>query len=248
MSSWGLYCVITEHGLCSSKRFSTNYCYPKLLNYKYRIILFDGDKHDRALLGLALRSALPNSEVLEASSAVDAAHHVSAGRVDAIVADPVARLREVIAITSDIRKRYPACLRWLFGGEGSLPGLDDCVGRGIDGRFAKTNSGFLELPKKLIERLHWLSELNERLPVDNSTLFSSISPGAIFLLSDHGDLLMASGEFERLVAQPRYGLVGQPFVQFWLDSDKRDEWHGHRAVEILSAGFTAQVVKNALWR
>jgi DNA-binding NtrC family response regulator len=120
---------------------------PKLLNYKDRIILFDGDKHDRALLGLALRSALPNSEVLEASSAVDAAHRVSAGRVDTIVADLVARLGEVIAITSDIRKRYPACLCWLFSGEGSLPELDDCVGRGIDGRFAKTSSGFLELPK-----------------------------------------------------------------------------------------------------
>ena len=79
--------------------------FAKSLNYKYRIILFDGDKHDRALLDLALRSALPNAEVLDASSAVEVAHHVSAGPVDAIGANPVARLGEVISITLDIRKR-----------------------------------------------------------------------------------------------------------------------------------------------
>jgi hypothetical protein len=77
----------------------------KSLNYKYKIILFDGDKHDRALLDLALRSALPNAGVLDASSAVEVAHHVSAGPVDAIGANPVARLGEVISITLDIRKR-----------------------------------------------------------------------------------------------------------------------------------------------
>jgi signal transduction histidine kinase len=200
-----------------------------LLNNKYRIILFDGDKHDRALLGLALRSALPSSEVLEASSAVEVAHHISAGPVDAIVADPVARFGEVISIALDIRKRYPACLCWLFSGEGSLPSLRDCVGRGIDGRFAKTSSGFLELPKSLLQRLQWFSELKERLPVDNSTLFSSIFPGATCLLSDDGNLLMVSEEFERLVEQPRFGLVGQPFVQFWMDDEKREEWNNRMA-------------------
>jgi len=201
----------------------------KLLNYKYRIILFDGDKHDRALLGLALRSVLPNSEVLEASSAVEVAHHVSAGPVDALVADPVARFGEIIAITLDIRKRYPACLCWLFSGEGSLPSLRDCVGRGIDGRFAKTSSGFLELPKSLFERLRWFAELKERLPVDSGTVFSSVFPGATCLISDDGNLLMVSEEFERLVEQPRFGLIGQPFAQFWLDSEKREEWYKRMA-------------------
>ena len=187
--------------------------------------MFDGDKHDRALLGLALRSALPNADVLDASSAVEVAHHVSAGPVDAIVADPVARLGEVISITLDIRKRYPACLCWLFSGEGSLPSLRDCVGRGIDGRFSKTSSGFLELPKSLFERLRWFAELKERLPVDSGTLFSSVFPGATCLISDDGNLRMVSEEFERLVEQPRFGLIGQPFAQFWLDPDKREEWH-----------------------
>lgn len=201
----------------------------KLLNYKYRIILFDGDKHDRALLGLALRSALPNSEVLEASSAVEVAHHISAGAVDAIVADPVARFGEIIAITLDIRKRYPACLCWLFSGEGSLPSLRDCVGRGIDGRFAKTSAGFLDLPKSLFDRLRWLADLKERLPVDSSTIFSSVFPGATCLISDDGNLLMVSEEFERLVEQPRFGLVGQSFAQFWLDGEKREEWHTRMA-------------------
>jgi signal transduction histidine kinase len=200
-----------------------------LLNNKYRIILFDGDKHDRALLGLALRSALPNSEVLEASSAVEVAHHISAGPVDAIVADPVARFGEVIAITLDIRKRYPACLCWLFSGEGSLPSLRDCVGRGIDGRFAKTSSGFLELPTSLLRRLQWFGELKERLPVDNSALFSSIFPGATCLVSDDGNLLMVSEEFERLVEQPRFGLVGSSLVQFWMDEEKREEWNSRMA-------------------
>ncbi|MFP6781376.1 MAG: hypothetical protein VCB59_06715, partial [Gammaproteobacteria bacterium] len=65
------------------------------MNNKYRIILFDGDKHDRALLGLALRSGLANSDLLDASSAVEVAHHISAGPVDAIVADPIARFGEV---------------------------------------------------------------------------------------------------------------------------------------------------------
>ena len=80
------------------------------MNNRYRIILLDGDKYDRALLGLALRSGLPNSEVLDASSAVEVTHHISAGPVDAIVADPVARFGEVISITLDMRERYPACV------------------------------------------------------------------------------------------------------------------------------------------
>jgi len=199
------------------------------LNYNYRIILFDGDKHDRALLALALRSALPNSEVLEASSAVEVAHHVSAGRIDAVIADPVARFGEVISLTLDLRKRYPACLCWLFSGEGSLPSLRDCVGRGIDGRFAKTSSGFLELPKALIERLRWLGELNERLPLESQSLFSSVFPGATCLISGDGKLLMVSEEFERLVEQPRFSLVGEPFEQFWLDPEKQDEWRSRIA-------------------
>ena len=36
---------------------------------------------------------------------------------------------------------------------------------------------------------------------------------------------MVSEEFERLVEQPCFGLIGQPFAQFWLDSEKREEWH-----------------------
>lgn len=61
------------------------------------------NKHVRALLRLALRSALLNSTVLEASSAVDAARHVSAGRVDAIVEHigrsmtDITRLKQTVA-------------------------------------------------------------------------------------------------------------------------------------------------------
>ncbi|MGR9089823.1 MAG: sensor histidine kinase [Gammaproteobacteria bacterium] len=186
--------------------------------------MFDGDKHDRALLALALRSALPNAEVLEASSSVEVAHHVSAGVVDALIADPVGRFGEVISVILDIRRRHPACLAWLFSGEGSLPPLRDCIGRGIDGRVAKTSSGFLDLPKILFERLRWFRELTNRLPVDSSLVFSSVFPGATCLLSDDGKLLMVSEEFERLVEEPRFALVGQVMANFWSDSDVRNEW------------------------
>jgi len=194
------------------------------LNNNYRIILFDGDKHDRALLSLALKSALPDAHVLEATSAVEVAHHISAGAVDAFIADPVARFGELIAVTQDIRKRYPACLSWLFSSEGSLTPLHDCVGRGIDGRVKKDSSGFLDLPRSLLERLKWVQELKERLPLDPGSLFSSFFPGATCLLSDSGHLMMVSDEFERLVEQPRFGLIGQSFSQFWLEPEKRELW------------------------
>lgn len=205
------------------------FVFAKLLNYNYRIIVFDGDKHDRALLALALRSALPHAEVLEAASAVEVAHHVSAGPVDALIADPVARFGELISLLLDLRKRYPACLCLLFSGDGSLPSLRDCVGRGVDGRFAKTSAGFLELPKALSERLRWYAELRDRLPTGSETIFSSVFPGATCLISEQGSLLMVSEEFERLVEQPRFGLLGQQFAQFWMDADKREEWQARMA-------------------
>ncbi len=138
--------------------------------------------------------------------------------------DPVGRSGEIISIILDIRKRYPACLCWFFGAEGALPSLGDCVGRGIDGRFSKTRSGFLELPKSVAGRLGWLADLNERLPVDSGIVFSSVFPGATCLISDEGTLFMVSEEFERLVGQPRFGLVGQPFTRFWSEAEKREEW------------------------
>jgi len=194
------------------------------LNYKNRILLFDSDKHDRALLNLALRSALPNLEVLEAASAVEVAHHISTGPIDALVADPVARFDDTIAIALDIRKRYPACLCWLFSGESSLPQLRECVGRGIDGRIAKTSAGFLELPNSIVARLDWIGELNDRVLMGSDAVFSSVFPGATCLISHDGKLLMVSEEFERLVEQPRFVLVGQAFAEFWLDDEKRVEW------------------------
>ena len=201
----------------------------KLLNNKYRIILFDSDKHDRALLALALRSALPHAEVLEASTAVEVAHHVSAGTIDALVADPVARFGETISILLDLRKRYPACLCWLFSGEGSLPATRDCIGRGIDGRYTKTSAGFLDLPGAIAARLELWSQINLRLASDVGTVFNTIFPGATCLITEDGKLAMVSQEFERVVEQPRFELTGQTVEDFWLDQAKRDEWHARLA-------------------
>ena len=187
--------------------------------------MFDSDKHDRALLGLALRSALPQAEVLDAASTVDVAHHLSDGAVDVLVADPTARFGEIVNLASDIRKRYPSCLCWLFSAEGALPPLRDCIGRGIDGRTAKNSAGFLELPTVLVDRLRWITDLKQRLNVDCAAVFSSVFPGATCLINNDGNLAMVSEEFEALVEQPRFALIGQPFAQYWADGDTRDEWH-----------------------
>ena len=194
------------------------------MNNNYRIIVFDGDKHDRALLNLALKSALPDADILEATSAIEVAHHISSGAVDAFIADPITRFGELIAVTQDIRKRYPACLSWLFSAEDSLPPLRDCVGRGIDGRLRKDSSGFLQLPQALVERLSWLNDLHQRVPQSLGNLFNSIYPAATCLLDDHGRLLMVNEEFERMVEQPRFGLIGQAVGQFWTEPEKRLAW------------------------
>ena len=194
------------------------------MNNNYRILIFDGDKHDRALLSLALKSALPDAVVLEATTAIDVAHHISSGAVDAFIADPVARFGELIAVMQDVRKHHPACLCWLFSGEDSLPPLRDCVGRGIDGRLRKDSSGFLQIPQILAERLTWLDELQTRLPQSLNSLFNAFYPAATCLIDDKGYLLMVSDDFERVVEQPRFGLIGQALNHFWTDAEKREAW------------------------
>ncbi|MSR15005.1 MAG: hypothetical protein EXR86_10680 [Gammaproteobacteria bacterium] len=59
------------------------------------------------MLALALRSADSNLEILEAASAVEIAHHVSSGNVDALIADPGNAFAELASLASEIRMRTP---------------------------------------------------------------------------------------------------------------------------------------------
>ncbi len=194
------------------------------LNYKYRIIIFDGERHDRGLLALALRSAAPNLEILEAESALEIAHHVSTGTVDALIADPGATFTDVLGLVEQIRKRTPQSLFWLFSSQPTKPGAQECVGHGVDGRTEKTSAGFLNLPTALLERLRAMHELRSRFPLDADTVFSGAFSIPACLIAKTGNILAVNRELEQILERPRYELIERPFDQLLAEAERQDEW------------------------
>jgi signal transduction histidine kinase len=188
-----------------------------------RIIVFDGDRHDRALLGLALRSLRSDVDVLEASTALEVVHHISAGSVAALVAEPAAAFAELCAIVDDVRRRDPQCQYWLFTADDDAPPLRDCIGRGIDGRAEKTSAGYLALPGRLFERLRAGSELIDRLALEAGAVLSSVFPLAACLVGRHGNLVAVNREFEELLQRPRYELIDQPLDLLVNEPDRQED-------------------------
>jgi len=196
----------------------------KPLNYKYRIVIFDEERHDRGLLALALRSSDPNLEILEASSALEIAHHISSGPVDALVADPARLFPEVAELATEIRKRTPRSLFWLFTSNITAPSARECVGFGVDGRTDKTSAGFLSMPAALLDRLRAARDLSSRFPVDADAVFSGVFAIPACLLGKGGLMVAVNRELEEFLERPRYELVDLPFEQLIAEPERQDEW------------------------
>ncbi len=194
------------------------------MNYKYRIIIFDDERHDRGLLALALRSSDPQLEILEAASALEIAHHVSSGAVDALVADPGRAFADLAVLATEIRKRTPQSLFWLFTAGVTAPSAHDCVGHGVDGRTAKTSAGFLSLPSTLLERLRASRDLRSRFPADADAVFSGVFAIPACLVAKGGLMVLVNRELEEILERPRYELIDLPFEQLLAEPERQDEW------------------------
>lgn len=195
----------------------------KSLIPKTRIIVFDAERNDRALLGLALKSLRPEVEVLEATNALEVVHHISAGPIMAVVAEPGASFVELSTIVDDVRRRDPQCQFWLFTAEDDAPPPRECIGRGVDGRGAKTSAGYLSLPGRLFDRLRVGAELLERLNAEAGAVMSSAFPLAACIVGRHGNLVAVNREFEEMLQRPRYDLLDQPLDLLVNDSDRQED-------------------------
>ncbi len=194
------------------------------MNYKYRVIISDDERHDRGLLALALRSTDPQLEILEAASALEIAQHVSSGSIDALIADPGQSFAEVAVLAAEIRKHTPQSLFWLFTSETTAPSARECVGFGVDGRTDKTSAGFLNMPAELLVRLRATRELRSRFPVDTDAVFSGVFAIPACLLVKGGLIAFVNRELEEILERPRYELVDLPFEQLISEPARQDEW------------------------
>lgn len=190
---------------------------------KTRIIVFDAERNDRALLGLALKSLRPEVEVLEATNALEVVHHLGAGPITALVAEPGASFLELSAIVDDLRRRDLQCQFWLFCAEHGAPSPRECIGRGVDGRAEKTSAGYLGLPGRLFERLRVAAELSERVSAEAAAVASSAFPLASCIVGRHGTLVAVNRACEELLQQPRYALLDEPLDLFVGGAERQDE-------------------------
>lgn len=190
---------------------------------KTRIIVFDAERNDRALLGLALKSLRPEVEVLEATNALEVVHHLGAGPITALVAEPGASFLELSAIVDDMRRRDPQCQFWLFCAEEDRPSPRECIGRGVDGRAEKTSAGYLGLPGRLFERLRVGAELFERVRTEAEAVGSRAVPLATCIVGRHGNLVAINAAGEELLRRPRYALLDQPLDLIVEGAQRQDE-------------------------
>lgn len=214
------------------------------MNYKYRIVIYDAHPHDRGLLALALRSAEAELEILEASTPLEIAHHVSSGAIDALIADPADAFGEVAGLAAELRKRSPQSLFWLFTPSVEAPAARECVGLGVDGRTPKGSAGFLAMPAALLGRLRAQRELRAQFPWEGDSVFSGTFDLSACLLGKGGAIRAVNRAFEQMLERPRYELLELSFDQLLNEPGREDDWRrrflvGHEAWEAAAPLKTA---------
>lgn len=195
------------------------------MNYKYRILIFDEDPHDRGLLSLALRNAEPALELLEASSALEIAQHVSRGPLDALIVDETdASFHEIARLAAELRRQTPLSVLWLFTGSPGLPSAEECIGLGVDGRTTKSSAGFLGLPRALLDRISGMRTLRERYQTEVEAVFADSFGLPACLVGEGGILRLANPALEALLGLPRYALLDLPMERLISEADAKAAW------------------------
>jgi len=195
------------------------------LNYKYRILIFDEDPHDRGLLALALRNAEPALELLEASSALEIAQHVSRGPLDALIVDETdASFHEIARLAAELRRQTPLVVLWLFTASAELPSAQACMGLGVDGRTAKSSAGFLGLPRALLDRIVGMRTLRERHQTEVEAVFADSFGLPACLVGEGGILRLANPGLEALLGMPRYALLDLPLERLMSSLEEKAAW------------------------
>ena len=197
------------------------------MNYKYRILIFDEDPHDRGLLSLALRNAEPALELLEASSALEIAHHVSRGPLDALIVDETdASFHEIARLAAELRRQTPLAVLWLFTASPDLPSARECIGLGVDGRTTKSSAGFLGLPRALLDRISGMRTLRERYQTEVEAVFADSFGLPACLVGEGGVLRLANPALEAVLDLPRYALLDLPLERLMAEADEKSAWRG----------------------
>lgn len=211
-----------------------------------RIILFDPDRYDRGLLGLALRSAQPEFEVVKTATLLELMHELSSGPVAAVVCDPGTEFEPLCEIIDFARQRGPDFLFWLFTADAERPSARACAGRGVDGRGCKDSAGYLDIPQRLLAGVLQARECLARCPTEMNLLQGSAMVGAAGLVDSAGNWQTLNPALESLLERPRYELlrlgVAALTPVFAAQSEIAQLLQGPRAPwALVSAGETQQL-------
>ena len=172
-----------------------------------RIIVFDPDRYDRGLLCLALRTAQPEFDVVKTASLLELMHELSSSPPAAVVCDPGSDFDALCEIIDFARQRGPDFLFWLFTGSADLPTVQQCQGRGVDGRDCKDSAGYLEIPQRLLARVQCAHDCQSRFPEEMAILQGSAMVGAAGLIDRAGNFQVVNRALEHLLETPRYELL-----------------------------------------